>query len=269
MKHDRIAPGWYIVPIKYAEKRIDKGGIYLFSHELIFFCSNCKKKLALNYNPVALWGVIREILTIFLLLFLTILTILVINKVNVSINTLFSGLFVWILLFLGSALYTIISLVLVKHYRSNFVLTDEYDSLINQKVHFSISANGLCSFFLKESNIFSIEVNNRLFQIYLEKKEKAKLHMHICGTNDEQKTVISFLKQNATNDGKTTISLCFEGKHIGNAEVIEIYDCIEEESLQYIDVPQTKLKQNWRCDECGYINLETSSECKSCGKYRK
>lgn len=268
VKHDRIHPGWQIVPVKYAKKRIDKGGVHLYSQNLIFFCSNCKKKLALNYNPVGLWELVREMLTISLLLFLIIYTILVINNVNVSISTLFVGIFVHFLSLLGTAIYAIISLILVMHYRSNFVLTDAYDSLINQKVHFSISSNGLRLSWLKESNIFSIEVNGQLYQIYLEKKDKAKLHMHICGINDEPKIVISFLNQKVKNDGKATLSLWFEGKYIGNAEVIEIYDYIEEKTLPY-DAPKTKSKLNWSCDDCGFSNLGTSSECKSCGKYRK
>lgn len=222
VKNDRIHPDWHVVPVKYAQNRINKGGIHLFSHELIFFCSNCKKKLALNYDPVSLWSLIREILTSLFLVFLFIATILAVNNDWISFNILLSGIFVFILLFLATVLYTIISLICIKRYRSNFVLTDELDALIHQEINFVISPNNLRSLNLKESNVFSAEIDGQQFQIYLEKKEKSKLYMHICGINGEQNDFTALLRKKMSGRKKVTLPLSFEGKPIGNAELIEV-----------------------------------------------
>lgn len=128
----------------------------------------------------------------------------------------------FILLFLAAVLYTIISLICIKRYRSNFVLTDELDALIHQEINFVISPNNLRSLNLKESNVFSTEIDGQQFQIYLEKKEKSKLYMHICGINGEQNDFTALLRKKMSGGKKVTLPLSFEGKPIGNAELIEV-----------------------------------------------
>lgn len=123
---------------------------------------------------------------------------------------------------MAAVLYTIISLICIKRYRSNFVLTDELDALIHQEINFVISPNNLRSLNLKESNVFSTEIDGQQFQIYLEKKEKSKLYMHICGINGEQNDFTALLRKKMSGGKKVTLPLSFEGKPIGNAELIEV-----------------------------------------------
>ena len=252
--------GWNIVPIENTKRKLKKGGFWIFSPEMVFFCSNCKQKLSINLNPTAKSG--TSALVLFFVAIISLFVWCVWKSIPYWCFNVIGILYVIILI------EFLIELVYVLHFCSNFVPTDEYDSLIHQSVEITILSINLYPFFVKQGNIYSAKIDDEFFQIYLEKKEKRKLHMHICGTTDEQKTVISFLNQKVKKDSKATLSLWFEGKYIGNAEVVEIYDCIEEKPLPD-DAPKTKIKLNWSCDDCGFNNSGTSSECKSCGKYRK
>lgn len=46
--------------------------------------------------------------------------------------------------------------------------------------------------------------------------------MHICGINGEQNDFTALLRKKMSGGKKVTLPLSFEGKPIGNAELIEV-----------------------------------------------
>lgn len=63
----RQMPG--IATIYNTQKKLNKG--FLFCWEMIFHCSSCKQKLALNYNPFNIWSSISIIFAIISAFFVT------------------------------------------------------------------------------------------------------------------------------------------------------------------------------------------------------
>lgn len=264
----------FINTVPYTQKRIDKDGLSLFfiDRELVFLCKNCRQKLSINHNPFAflivsvlLWG-FALMLTAMALLSLYPLSKIGFTLVALKV-VLFIALFA-LMVTVPTALFVVVYYFGVKSYISNFVPTDEYDALIFLPNSLMISNRLLKKKFLHKSNIYETELNGERFCLYLTEKSKDDLKLHICGIDGEQERLLALIREKQNRGEKVTLPLTFEGKFVGNAEVIEIYGCIEEKTLPD-DATQAKSKQNWRCDECGFTNSGTSSECKSCGKYRK
>lgn len=234
---------------------------------MIFHCSLCKQKLALNYNPFNIWSSISIIFAIISAFFVTLFVLGLLPNIYKN-----SQIFFWILLLLAVifpifVLYSLLGYVYVKLFASNFVPTSEVDNLIEPCINIKTLKKGCNFLFMHKSNVFETEIDNNKFHVYLVNNDKG-FDFHICEKNSAYKHIITLLSNKMNNNEKISISLSFEGKYIGNAEIVEIYDCIDEE-LATDDVSSIKPMQNWYCSECRYSNLGTSSECKSCGKYRK
>ncbi len=222
VQFDRIHLGWHIVPVKYAQNHIDKDGLSLFSDELIFYCDNCKNKLMLNSNPTRWFELITQILIVFALVSLFILTVIVTNGTIPSIMYILYGLAVPVVGFCVNMFCAMLSLIIIKNYESNFVPTDEFDNLIYPEAHLSLSI-AKKSNYLRESNIFMSELDGKRFYIYLIHKTQS-LIFHICGMEGESERLLTLIHEKQERGEKVILPLTFEGKFVGNAEVLETYD---------------------------------------------
>lgn len=183
-----------------------------------FFCKNCKTKLALNFNPhtifdgMLFWGIF---LTSLLLGFM---------MINISFEMFIILCCIPIVLCIIVILLSICSYVYIKCCFSNFVITDLRDNMIIPKAQLNVVRKGLKSIFLHQSNIFETEFDGERFCLYLTKKGKIDLKLHICGVEGEQKRLLSLIREKQERGEKVSLPLTFEGKFVGNAEVLETYD---------------------------------------------
>lgn len=88
----------------------------------------------------------------------------------------------------------------------------------------NLSRKGLKSIFLHRSNVYEIELDGERFCLYLVEKGKANLKLHICGIEGEQERLLALIREKQERGKKVTLPLTFEGKFVGNAEVLETYD---------------------------------------------
>lgn len=205
--------GWNIVPINNTMNKIKKGGLWIFSHEMVLFCKNCNQKLSINRNPLALFSSAVKVIFI--------VTAVIGSLISLGVMTLtvfaFVGI-VWLLILFEA----MVELFFTAKYLSNFVPTDEFDSLIYPERHLSlfIIKN---SNYLREGNVFMTELDESSFYIYLVYKTK-KAEFHICGIDGEQECLLNLIHKKQERGEKVVLPLMFEGKFVGNAEVLETYD---------------------------------------------
>lgn len=200
------------------QKKLGKGGIFLFSHEMVFFCKKCKQKLALNLNPFAIWSgsaCIWFILTVLAVIFRCVGFMADIYNQN--------PLLFW-LLNIGAAilplmiLYTLISFFITKFFLSNFVLTTQVDNLIYPSVDLVTRCRiNFC--YYHKSNVFQITFEHEAFHIYLVRKGKPS-EFHICGIDGEPERLLSLIHEKQKHGEAVTLPLTFEGKYVGTAEVL-------------------------------------------------
>lgn len=222
VKFDRINLGWHVVPVKYAQKRIDKDGLSLFSDELIFYCRNCGKKLMLNANPIRWFELITQIMIVFTIVLLFVLTVTATNGTVPAKEVFWGGGFVLVAGLCINVFFTMFSLMIIKYYESNFVPTDEYDNLIYPDAHLSLLTTKKTNYF-REGNIFMVELEENIFYIYLVHKTQS-LNFHICGIEGEPERLLSLIREKQEREETVILPLTFEGKFVGNAEVLETYD---------------------------------------------
>lgn len=201
--------GWHIVPVNNTLNKLKKDGLRIFSHEMVFFCKSCKQKLSINRNPLALFSSAVEVFFI-----AAVIVLLLISLSVIPLNSL---------VFLGTALLLILleaaaDLLFTAKTLSNFVPTDEFDSLIYPKTHFSLSF-AKKSDHLREGNVFISELDGNKFNIYLVRKTKNP-EFHICGTGGEPERLLFVIREKRERGEKIMIPMTFEGKYIGTAEVI-------------------------------------------------
>ncbi|MCI5668076.1 MAG: hypothetical protein MR291_04845 [Oscillospiraceae bacterium] len=114
----------------------------------------------------------------------------------------------------------------VKLFLSNFVPVDEYDALRTPTTELSLSPEGLKKRFLHESNVFTVQLSQQTFQLYLAKKTDSTLAFSVCGVDGEPKRFVTLLEQS----GAKSLNLMFEGKSVGSASVKYVFrpECGEE-----------------------------------------
>lgn len=205
--------GWNIVPVNNTINKLKYGGLWIFSHEMVLFCKNCKQKLSINRNPLALFSSAVKVIFI--------ATSIIGLLISLSIIPLtvfaFVGM-VWLLILFEATA----ELFFTAKYMSNFVPTDEFDNLIYPEVHLSLSIIKKSNY-LREGNVFMSELNGKDFYIYLVNKVK-KNEFHICGIEGEQERMLALIREKQERGAKVILPLTFEGKFVGNAEVLETYD---------------------------------------------
>lgn len=204
--------GWNIVPVRNTLKKLESGGLRIFSHEMVFFCKSCERKLSVNRNPLAFFS--------------SAVGAFFIAAVVVSILITLSVIPLFALFFLGAALLLLLLEAVSEwfftvKYFSNFVPTDEYDSLIYPETHFTLSVVKK-SGYLREGNVFQSELDGMGFYVYLVRKTENP-EFHICGTAGEPERLLALIREKRERGETVTLPLTFEGKFVGNAEVLEIY----------------------------------------------
>lgn len=215
----RTKVGLNLITIPRSKRMLDKD--VLFSQggwAMAFFCENCKAKLALNYNPLTLWGGNG-----FLFAFLAFGYIAcLMYKIN-PIASVILGC-VPISLFAIISLFSLLSYLHIKLFMSNFVVTDLRDNMIIPQTELNISRQGLKRIFLHRSNIYETELDGERYCLYLTEKGKTDLKMHICGIEGEQERMLTFIREKQKRGETVTLSLTFEGKFAGSTEVIETFE---------------------------------------------
>lgn len=184
-------------------------------YAVVYFCKNCKNKIALNFHPVSIFdnyfyvfisaSVFAMLLPMRRSLIFPILIAIAFISLLIIIAVLFSSLY-------------------VKLFMSNFVVTDLRDNMIIPQTELNISRQGLKRIFLHRSNIYETELDGERYCLYLTEKGKTDLKMHICGIEGEQGRMIILIREKQKRGETVTLSLTFEGKFVGNAEVLETYD---------------------------------------------
>ena len=201
-----------IIAVPRAEKML-KHNLLIFPamYVAVFFCRNCKAKLALNFYPASVFDSIGFLgVFAFSILFLF-------QRQLTAVALAFYCLFSLIVL------ATLLSCVFVKLFMSNFVVTDQRDNMIIPKTELSISRSDLKRIFLHRSNIYETELDGERFYLYLTEKGKTDLKLHICGTDGEPERLLALIREKKENGETVTLPLTFEGKPVGTAEVTEIF----------------------------------------------
>lgn len=215
----RQMPG--IATIYNTQKKLNKG--FLFCWEMIFHCSSCKQKLALNYNPFNIWSSISIIFAIISAFFVTLFALGLLPNIYKNSQIFFGILLLLAIIFPIFVLYSLLGYVYVKLFTSNFVPTNEVDNLVEPCINIKAIKKGCNLLFMHKSNVFETEIDNNKFHVYLVNNDKG-FDFHICEKNSDYKHIIMLLSNKMNNNEKISIPLSFEGIHIGNAEIVEIYD---------------------------------------------
>lgn len=257
--HRRTAPV-HLVPTIYVRNQIKKGGNALFRRHMVFQCQKCFNIIAINENPYFnnAGGI---------MVFLWLLTLMLFAVAAMLVT---SGIvphpLILLLLPIPALISTVIFLILmlisfqrIKH-TNNFVPVDEFDNLVKMPRLITVSCN-IPEKYRQEANIFSTKLDGKEYRLYLTSIRESAIDLYICGVDGEQERMLDRLK-----DRSSPLVLSFEGKEIGSAEVLNIYD-IPEELVSSDDLKPSSLFE-WRCAGCGYTNPSNASECKSCGRYK-
>ena len=259
----------FITTIPFTKKRLEQDKLFFVNREILFLCKNCRQKLSVNHNP---FGILRytcfllgltAMVSAFVLIAFVLGDTFIIKLMQYLMKILIAAT---LLVSVPSLAFSILYYSYIKLYISNFVPTDEYDNLIALPKLMSLS--GIPAAYRHKTNIFTTFIGEEEINLYITNIKGEVIEVYICGEEQQQKYILQLVSGKINDDEPLILPLSFEGKHIGNAEIIEIYDCIEE-NLVADNILSSKSEQNWHCSGCGFTNLGTSSECKSCGKYRK
>lgn len=212
VQFDRGHPGWHIVPVNYAKKRLKRDGLFLFSNELVFYCKHCCQRLTLNVNPMNWFEFVFLLWLVAVLAALSITTFLV-TSVNEAYLKWFWVIFIASIVIMGAnVIVSSVFLIIVKCRESNFVPTDECDSLIYPPTDIKLSLS-LRSPYLREGNVLTAKLADGEVHIYLVHKND-NYEFSICCEDDEREQLKNRLSE------CTELELTFEGKPIGMAEII-------------------------------------------------
>ena len=258
--HSRKTAPVGLVPTIYVRNQIKKGGNALFRCHMVFQCEKCFNIVAINENPYFnnAGGI---------MVFLWLLTLMLFAVAAMLVT---SGIFphpiILLLLPIPALISTVVFLIImlisfqrIKH-TNNFAPVDEFDNLVKMPRLITVNCN-IPEKYRQEANIFSTELNGKVFRLYLTSIRESAIDLYICGVDGEQERMLNLLKNR-----NAPLTLSFEDKEIGSAEVLNVYD-IPEELVSSDDLKPSSLFE-WRCAGCGYTNPNNASECKSCGRYK-
>ncbi len=195
------------VSSNFIQQNLNLDGFQLYNTRLVFFCEECSSRLSLNFNPGGLMDILLVMMIIVVPLF----------AVGVFSPSFFAFWWVIVPLALFGAVFFgwVGCMVWAKLYLSNFVPVDEYDALIIPTTELTLSPQGLKKKFLHESNIFTVQLSQQTFHLYLANKTDKVLAFSVCGTDGEQKRFVSLLERS----GAESLDLTFEGKSAGLSRV--------------------------------------------------
>lgn len=221
-ENTKFRRSYQLVAVHNTLMKLQKGGKSLFSSEMVFFCEYCKAKLALDSNPYAIRS-FQSYQIPYILYFM----LLVIPPIRNFNTPLWYYAILLALLCLQITIEFVCVLIRYKRickYKSNFVQTDQTDNLIIPPTHIVTSRCHLEMRYICESNIFKTKVGDLNYYLYLV-SEDDDLHFHICGINGESESLLDLIRAKQERSENVVLPLMFEGKFVGNAEVLETYDC--------------------------------------------
>lgn len=256
----------FIQTVPYTRRRLEKDKLFFASRELVFLCGNCRKKLSINHNPISLlFNVIFLSALALMILAMLLSFFLVTSEFPSAIEKMLFFILGVVLLTVPASLFALGYNIRIKKSISNFVPTDEYDTLVRLPENLKVSGGSLEKKYLHSYNVFETELDGERFFLYLTEKGKREHKLHICGMEGEPERLLSLIREKQSRGEKVTLPLTFEGKAAGSAEVLETYDPPEPvvqpaDDEEYITV--------WPCRYCGYDNPAGAAECKSCGKWK-
>ena len=211
----RHRSGLRLLTVPRTERALKKDRLFSGSGwAMSFFCQNCKAKLALNYDPHTIF----DGMLFWVVFSVSMLLAVLLMSINVVISIIL------IALCSVAPLVSLFLYVYIKNFFSNFVVTDLRDNLITPKAEFNVSREGLKRVFLHRSNVYETELDGERFYLYLTEKGVGDLKLHICGIEGEQEALLSLIREKQSRGETVTLTLTFEGKAVGSAEVSEIYD---------------------------------------------
>ena len=212
--------GYQLVAVRNTLTKLQKDGKSLFSSEMVFFCEYCKAKLALNSNPYAIRYYQSYQITYILYFMLTVIPLIC------NLNTSFWYYIILITLFCLQLTIEFVCISIqykrICKFKSNFVPTDQLDNLIILNTHIVTTSCHIEKNYICESNVFRAEVGNANYCLYLVNKDD-NLSFHICGIDGEPKRLLQLIERKQKCGEKVILPLSFEGKFVGNAEVIETF----------------------------------------------
>ena len=186
--------------VGYMERCIRRDGLSLFNKLLVFHCMECKSRLSLNFNFMPLTD---YILCALVILFIPMFFFRVV-------------LYIWLGLLTLLIAAPIGCMIYIKRNLSNFVPVNELDALMKPVPRLSLSPEGLQKRLLHESNIFTVELSQQKFHLYLVEKDEKVLKFSVCGYFEDKKKFAELLEKS----GMQTLELSFEGKPAGTAAVL-------------------------------------------------
>lgn len=208
IKYDKS--GWEIVPVYNTQRKLQKGGMRIFSPEMVFFCAKCQRKLSINRNPLAIFGTAMSVWFLVAVAVMLLLAVGIIHDIGSvsAAGTVFG--------FLTGTLFVIIAEAAVETIftvwlMSNFVPTGEYDNLVYPPTDVKLSA-ALRSPYLREGNVLTAKTDNVEIHLYLVRKTD-NYEFSICCEDSEREQ----LKQSLSEC--VELELTFEGKRVGTAKI--------------------------------------------------
>ena len=239
-KHIKPTGSWiprgndcFITTIPYTKNRLDKDKLFFVNREILFLCRNCRQKLSVNHNP---FGILRYTcfllgLTAMVIAFVLIAVVLG-NAWIMQFMLFFMKILISVVLLVGvtSLAFSILYYFYIKLNISNFVPTDEFDNLIYPQTNIVLS-NDIKSVFLHEGNVFLSKIDGEDFYIYLIHK-KPFLAFSVCGIEGRQERLLTLIREKQTRGESVFLTLYFEGKLVGNAEILETYDPVNSSAKE-------------------------------------
>lgn len=222
----------FITTIPYTQKRLEQDKLFFVNREILFLCKNCRNKLSVNHNP---FGILRY--TFFLVGLTAMIGIFVLfafvigNAFLIKLMQYLMEILVAVMLLVGvpSLAFSILYYSYIKHYISNFVPTDEYDNLIVLPKFISLS--GIPAAYRHKSNIFTTLIGEEEINLYITDIKGTVSEVYLCGEEQLQKHIMQLVSDRIKDDEHLIIPLSFEGKQIGNAEVIEVSETGDSSDL--------------------------------------
>ncbi|MCM1166901.1 MAG: hypothetical protein NC299_05860 [Lachnospiraceae bacterium] len=216
VQFDRRYPGWHIVPVNYAEKRIKRDGLFLFSNELVLCCKHCSQRLTLNVNPVNRFEFVFLLWLIAALAALCV-SVFISGNADLFLQWLWGTFIASLVILSANVIVCGVSLITVKCRESNFVPTDERGNLVCPPTDIRLSA-ALRSPYLREGNVLSARLDGGEIHMYLIHKRDG-YEFSICCGDGERAEIKRLLSE------RSELELAFEGKRVGTAAITEvIYD---------------------------------------------
>lgn len=216
----RQCPG--IASVFNTQKKLNKGGLFLFGWEMVFHCAECKQKLELNFNPFAVWSSSSCLFAIISAVFAALAAFGLAENLLASSPVVFFALLLLSCVIPLCAVYSLAGFLWVRLFMSNFVPTNEVDNLVRLTPEIKAAGKQCNPLFMRRGNVFCTELDGMKFSLLLTEKSKKDYGLHICGKNGEPERLTSLIREKLSAGERAVLPLNFEGRLAGNADIISV-----------------------------------------------